>query len=330
MFQRRIPQGHDLEILTPTGRQGNAFIDATQNSQRDQFLSNVFLPSFQFAGSHQVKVGVDFDRWSYSQDIRRTGYELFGVSGTLLSRTIFAGNGKAMSAIWKHLPMPWMPGASGRICWWRWGYGRIGTTWFIRWSFRRAYRFRMLPSESRQTRISGGYAIIYDGTRLNQFARPLDQYSITTHFDAGGAIIRGPAYVVSSMDDPHFSAPRSQNWSLGLDQHVIGNVYLSVNALRRRGTNGFTYANLLNQGIAPPPALVARYNTTVFDGVYNLTNYRKDSYDSVEVAVRQNFRKQYEWMASYMRSRATSNAVMDLSIDQILRASENFGRLPVG
>lgn len=328
VFQRRIPQGHDLEILTPTGRQGNSFIDATQNSQRDQFLSNVFLPSFQFAGSHQVKVGVDFDRLNYSQDIRRTGYELFGVSGTLLSRTIFAGSGKAN--------INNLEASSYAVDAWRIrpnllveaGVRQDWDNLVHQVVFSPRLSFSYAPFASRQTRISGGYAVIYDGTRLDQFARPLDQYSMTTHFDPGGAIIRGPAYVVSSIDDPHFSAPRSQNWSIGLDQHVTGNIYLAINALRRRGTHGFAYANLLNQDTAPPPALVARYNTTEFDGVYNLTNYRKDSYDSVEVAVRQNFRKQYEWMASYTRSRATSNAVMDLSIDQILHAAENFGKLP--
>ena len=328
VFARRIPQGHDLAILTPEGRQGNSFIDSTQNSQRDQFLSNLFLPSFQFAGNHLVKVGVDFDRLGYSQDIVRTGYELFGVSGALLSRTVFAGSGiahvhnfEASSYVvdaWRIRPNVLVE-AGVRQDWDNIVHQLVLSP---------RLSFSYAPFKSRQTRISGGYAIIYDGTRLDQFAHPLDQYSTTTYFDPNGNVTRGPAYVVSRNDNPHFSAPRAQNWSLGLDQHVAGNIYLSVNALRRRGVHGFTYVNTLNGGGAPPPALVALYNTTVFDGIYNLTNYRKDRYDSVEVALRQNFHKQYEWMASYTRSRATSNSVMDLSVDQILRAADNLGRLP--
>jgi hypothetical protein len=51
-------------------------------------------------------------------------------------------------------------------------------------------------------------------------------------------------------------------------------------------------------------------------------------YDSVQVAVRQTFRKQYEWMASYMRSRALSNAVVDISADDPLLVTNNVGRMP--
>jgi hypothetical protein len=107
----------------------------------------------------------------------------------------------------------------------------------------------------------------------------------------------------------------------------VGKLYTSVNLVRRRGDRAFTYINELTSVGAPPP-ITAFYNTTVFDGIYNLTNLRRDAYDSAEVALRQNFGGQYEWMASYTRSRAASNAVVDQSIDQILRASENFGRLP--
>ncbi|MEO8130938.1 MAG: carboxypeptidase-like regulatory domain-containing protein, partial [Bryobacteraceae bacterium] len=109
VYQRRIPQGHDYQILTPFGRAGNSFLDATQRSRRDQFLSNLFLPSFSFAGSHQVKVGMDLNRLQYDQDYSRTGYELFGVNGTRLSLTTFAGSGKVHTGnvgAWKRYAGP--------------------------------------------------------------------------------------------------------------------------------------------------------------------------------------------------------------------------------
>jgi outer membrane receptor protein involved in Fe transport len=46
-------------------------------------------------------------------------------------------------------------------------------------------------------------------------------------------------------------------------------------------------------------------------GVYQLANLRRDDYDSVQISARQTFSGQYEWMASYTRSRAQSNAVLD-------------------
>ncbi len=326
-FQRSIPQGHDLQILTPTGRGGNSFLDAKQDSRRDQVLANLFLPSFHFLGSHQTKVGIDLDRLDYSQDNSRTGYEIFGVAGTLLARTTFAGSGRVKTNN--------SEASSYAVDAWRlrpnllveFGMRQDWDALVRRVSFSPRASFSYSPFQSHGTKISGGYAVIYDGTRLELFARPHDQYSLTTHYDPSGAVIGGPSVSIFRDDNRRLAAPRSQNWSLGIDQHLVGNIYGAVNLLRRRGDHGFTYVNVLTPD-GPPPAIAAEYNTPLFDGIYNLSNVRKDAYDSVEIAVRQNLHKQYEWMASYTRSNARSNAVLDLSIDQVLHAAENFGRLP--
>ena len=67
-------------------------------------------------------------------------------------------------------------------------------------------------------------------------------------------------------------------------------------------------------------------NHLAADSVYHAL--RRDVFDSVEITVRQPFRQEYEWMASYARSRALSNAVVDLSIDEPWRIFNNFGRMP--
>ena len=56
-------------------------------------------------------------------------------------------------------------------------------------------------------------------------------------------------------------------------------------------------------------------------------NSRRDVYDR-EVTARQAFRNQYEWLASYTRSRALSNAVVDISADDPLLVTSNIGRMP--
>ena len=65
-----------------------------------------------------------------------------------------------------------------------------------------------------------------------------------------------------------------------------------------------------------------------FGGTYALTNQRRDAYDEVALVARQTFGDQYGWMASYVRSRAASNAVLDVSVDQPLQVLNNFGRMP--
>jgi hypothetical protein len=63
-------------------------------------------------------------------------------------------------------------------------------------------------------------------------------------------------------------------------------------------------------------------------GTYVLSNQRRDEYDEAAITVRQSLGDQHEWLASYVRSRAASNAVLDVSIDQPLQVTDNFGRMP--
>jgi outer membrane receptor protein involved in Fe transport len=61
---------------------------------RDQGIFNAYLPAYHFLGAHQFKAGIDADRIRYNGDFQRTGYELLGLSGELLSKTLFQGSGK--------------------------------------------------------------------------------------------------------------------------------------------------------------------------------------------------------------------------------------------
>ena len=60
---------------------------------------------------------------------------------------------------------------------------------------------------------------------------------------------------------------------------------------------------------------------------FDLTNFRRDVYDSFSVTFHQTFGRDYSWMANYTRSRALSNSVIDVSVDQRLQVINNFGRL---
>jgi hypothetical protein len=63
-------------------------------------------------------------------------------------------------------------------------------------------------------------------------------------------------------------------------------------------------------------------------GIYQLTNLRRDDYDSVGVSIRQTLSGQYEWMASYTHSRALSNAVLDPNSAQPLQVLPNLVPMP--
>lgn len=326
---RQNPEGIGTYNIMPNGTSGYYFVDSSQNSRRDQFLGNLFLPARHLAGSHQLKVGFDVDRLSYSQDISRTGYNLYGESGGLLRSVVFAGNGKFSK-----------PGlyASSYVTD-RWQVRQklflelgVRQDWDdilsrFEWSPRAAFSFA--PAASGNTRISGGYAVVYDPTIIQLFARPLDQYTLTNIYSPSGALLFPKALSVYSIPNPRLPAPRFQNWSLGLDHQFPHRIKASFSLLRRRGDKGFAYVNAIPAPVIAPPDIAATYGASYVEQIFQLTNTRRDQYDAAQVIVHQPIRGRYEWMASYTRSRAWSTAALDPRLEQtLLIGPDNSGPLP--
>ncbi len=102
---------------------------------------------------------------------------------------------------------------------------------------------------------------------------------------------------------------------------------MTAKYLRRRGTDGFAFVNVL----APdaPPSLLPLPASNSGRAVYQLTNLRRDGLrDSFAISVRQKLSGQFEWMASYTRSRAVSNAVLDPNTPQPLQVLSDFVPMP--
>ncbi|MBZ5608080.1 MAG: TonB-dependent receptor [Acidobacteriia bacterium] len=326
-FSREIPQGQSTYLFTPEGRRGNFYVDSTQESDRKQFLTNLFLPSFHWLGSHQIKTGIDVDRLNYRQDIRRTAFENLDQAGRLLRLVAFEGNGA--------LSQPSLEASSYLLDHWKirpdlYVDAGVRQDWdeLVRdvvWSPRVAFSYA--PFRSNNTKVSGGYAVTYDQTTPQLFSRPADAFSLTTAYNPNGSVQSGPAATVFTIA-PHLEMSRYQSWSLGLEQVLPERMLLGVNLLRRRGNDGLAYVNVLNPGAPLPPDLVAAYQTTQFDGIYRLENVRRDWYDSFEIRLQQPFGNGYEWLASYARSRARSTSVVDVSVDQPEIVADNAGRLP--
>jgi hypothetical protein len=294
-FARAIPQGTEFYQIKPAGHNGNYFLNSTIRSRRDQFVSNLFLPAFHLAGTHQLKVGDDFDRLHFEESSRRTGYENYGLSGLLIRRTTFGGSG--------FLERPSLELSSYVLDAWRirsnltadLGIRQDWDELVRRTVFSPRLSVAYAPFAKRGTRVSGGYAVTCDASNPSIFARPLDQYSLSTTFNPDGTILRGPLMAAYTIVNPHLQAPQYRNWTFQLDQQLPRRLQLGINLLRKRGEHGFAYANMFSAAAPPPPG---------YEAVYALTNLRKDTYDSAEVSLHQSLGHQYEWMASYTRSRA--------------------------
>ena len=138
--------------------------------------------------------------------------------------------------------------------------------------------------------------------------RPADQVALTTSYGPDGAPM-GPAQP-TVFQVGQFQLPRATNWNIDIDHQIASNTYLSGKYLRRRDDDGFVFSYALASGAGP--SLLPLPNT-IAPGVYQLANVRQDDYDSVQIGIRQTLSGQHEWMASYTRSRAVSNALLDPS-----------------
>lgn len=326
-FARQIPHGDALYQYTPDGVAGNYYVNSTQHSERKQFLANVFFRSLHWAGTHQIKAGTDLDRLDYSQDILRTGFENVSVTGAVLRQVTFGGSGI--------LSRPSLEASSYVQDTWKLRSNLV-LQGGVRQDWDELIRDTVLsprvsasyaPFASGKTKIAAGYAVVYDATPPQLFSRPQDQYSLTTVYNPDGTIQSGPAETVF-VSGGHLSAPRYDNWSAGLEQMLPANVLLSVNLLRRRTDDGLTYVNILNPNGPLPSGLAPVYQATQFASVYQLQNSGTFLYHSAELRLHQRFGKGFEWMASYTRSLATSNSVVDVNIDQPTVVSLDTGRLP--
>lgn len=326
-FARETPQGNGPLIVTPDGYSGNAPLNAARRGGRDQWLASVVLPEFAARGAHQVKAGIDVSRVAFEQRASRSGLEYYN-RGRLVSSVVFGGSDELSRS---NLETSLFVQDA-----WKWKRGvlleagvradrdRLVGTWTVSPRLGLAWKPRGLGG----TMLRAGYAVVYEETNLRLFTRPLDQYSLTTWYAPDGT--RGPATTatVFTLGNQRLSAPRARNWNAGIQHAVTGNTDLQVRYFGRRGVRGFTYVNQLAPGQPAPLDMAQQFGASAFEALYSLGNQRRDAYDSLEVTARQTLRRQYGWLASYTRSRAVSNAVLDIEIADPIRVLRNVGPMP--
>jgi len=327
-YGREIPQGWGILQYTPEGKRGYHFVDALRRGSRDQAMVNGFLPVLNAAGTHQLKMGLDVHRVRYWQDVERSAYENFNESGTPLALTRFVGNGNlALTNIesamfvqdsWRARPSLLVE-AGMRLDWdqlvRRWSPSpRLGIAWS--------------PPFGEHTKLYAGVARVYDATNLRLFSRPEDQYAVTSYFFPDGSVGRGPALTLFQGPSSPLRRPFGNTINYGAEHHMGGSLALRADVLYRHGTRGFTYLNSVNSADAPIPDWIEPQQARVVDALFVLTNSRVDTYKAVSLTVKQNFGRLYEWRANYTWSRALSNAVVDVNVDDPISVLNNAGPMP--
>lgn len=320
--QLQVPEGDAPYLLTPEGRSGNYFVNSRQHGSRKEAFVNFFPPAFHFAGRHQIQIGADAQRLTYSAQIHRNAYEVIGLAGLPVFETTFIGSGdfdKLNLALASYINDHWQPLPRLSID------AGLREDWdelVRRTAFGPRFSAAFAPFGSSNTKLVGGYSVIFDATNLALFSKPLDQQAVTVPYSSTG--VPETPLMTTFVPGHGLSLPRYDILSAGLEQNLGHRIYAKFEWLRKRSNNGFVYAPETAGPISIQPEVLG-YG---YGGIYTLTNLRRDVYDEVGVTIRHSFGDQYEWLVSYVRSSATSNAVLDVSVDQPLQVINNLGPMP--
>jgi len=321
----------------PVTTSGSYYLADDTHARRWQILSNLFFPSRQWHGRHDLKVGIDLDRIDYDAAFARQPISFLTAAQNSLPAGVTCLNatqdqmfpctrystfGPAprheqfnteLSAYFEDrwaltdrlliepgLRLDWDQGIHDTV------YSpRLAGTYVL--------------DNSGNTKISGGVGTVYDATPIFLIARPYAGtrqdtfYSISDSACIADCVTTtGPVSTTFTANNGTVRLPRFLNWSVGLEKKLPAAVYLKAEYLQRRGHHGYVYDTPNNTA----------------SGNFILQNTRQDHYSAFQISLRRKFSESYMIMGSYTRSAVRSNQALDFNIDNPILSSQQPGPYP--
>jgi hypothetical protein len=312
-FLRSTPQGNEPYVITPFGSQGNFYANQTTYTGRQEWLVNGFLAPIHAYGRHQIEVGIDAEHSDIEQTIDRNEYTTAGVNNEIIRQVQFLGsphqfdnNSEAYAyALDRWSPIETLVVEGGLRSQWDQYAGaapvapRLAASWSPKWAG--------------GAKFSAGWGIFYDAITLDMLALSQEQTSISTFYGPTGAVTGVPIETQFILKRENLRLPRFALTSFSAEKKLPWEIYGKVNLISREGSRGFAF-----EDEAVSPAL----------NLYVLDNIQRQTYRAAEFAFRRTFLSRYQWFASYTRSEARANAVIDYSVENPILAPQAGGPLP--
>lgn len=312
---------------------GSYYLGDETHARRWQALSNLFLPSHQWHGRHDFKIGFDLDRISYDANFERGSISYLTGTNVLTSAdecltapqtgqfpcTRYSSFGPAPL----HEEYNVEASAYAEDRWSVTNRLLLEPGMRIDWDeiVRHAEVAPRLAGtyvldNAGNTKLSAGIGLIYDATPIYLIARPYAGTREDTYYTltpgciaiSGCVTTTGPFRTSFSADASRLEMPRFVNWSLGLEKKLPQAIYLKAEFMEKRGTRGFVYNS--------PDAT---------GGDFSLQNARDDRYTALQLTARHNFHENYTIMGAYTRSSARSNEALDFNVDNPLLGGQQPG-----
>ncbi len=312
---------------------GSYYLGDETHARRWQGLANLLLPSHQWLGRHDFKVGVDLDRISYDAQFARqpisflSGDNLLNSSDECLTVPHTGSFPCTRYSSFSAAPLHWQYNAEvSAYAEDRWSVtNRLLIEPGVRLDWDEIVRHAEIAprlagtyvlDQAGNTKVSAGIGLVYDATPIYLIARPYTGtrqdtfYSVTdSTCQVNCVATTGPILTTFSANPGALVAPRFVNWSVALEKKLPAAIYLKAEFLEKRGSRGFVYD-------APHAAT---------GGNFVLQNTRDDHYTALQIMLRHNFRETYSVMGSYTRSSATSNQALDFNVDNPILSAQQPG-----
>lgn len=303
-----VPQGSQLYVLTPTGPQGNYFVNQVQNSSRLQGLVNAIFSSRKWHGSHDLRFGLNFDRTHVDQLSTRGPVDVVQSDGATVRSTSFAGNGNVTASVAQG-------GAYAEDSW------QIRRDVILQSTFRvdrNDFVRRFIPQPRfivnwtpGRSKFSLGWGLYYQPLYPSLLAQARDQSRLDVLLNAQGnsAVPIDTSFQLGSgLQQPFFNMSSFQ-WERQWTERVSSSVHL----MQRIQHHGLSY-----EDVSANPLL----------RTMQLTDGREDRYDSAQVTLRRSLRNGSDLMVDYTYSRARSNQIFTYSLEDLVLSTQAGGLLP--
>ncbi|HEX4950989.1 MAG TPA: carboxypeptidase regulatory-like domain-containing protein [Blastocatellia bacterium] len=309
-----IPQGTQMYVLRPDGASGGFYRYAERDASRVQGITNLTLPPLQIPnrGRHELRLGLDIDRTTYHLSQRRQPIQVLRANNTLARRIMFSNDppfDRSKLDLSGYVQDRWtisqraVVEAGLRL-------DRDSIVKSLLLSPRLATS--VLLTRDGETKLVLGAGLFHDATNLEFITRPTEGRRTDAFYAADGrTLLRAPVETSFFVNEQMLRTPRFFNWSAELERKLPAAIYLRVEYTGKRGQNGIAFDRIAT---TDPTRNVMAYN-----------NNRRDKYDALTVTMRRAYKEEYALFASYTRSSARTNAVIDLMLDTILFTQQSGG-----
>ena len=307
------PQGALPYVLLINGTTGNYFQRLHQRGRRLQAVGSVTAASRHWHGTHQLAAGANASGVVYSQSAQRTEIQALRADGTLVRQSTFSGlanprlsntqAGAYAQDTWT-ISKRFVFQAGLRTDWDRFTQSAMTEP-------RASANF--LPFANDRAKLSLGWGIYNAPLNLSVIGQAFDQQQIDSFYDPTGTVVVLDAVTsqfvlpASGLRQPRFTIS-----SAGWQQKLAHNTLVALELLARNGGHGFAF---VDQQPAQP------------GGIFLLHDQRKDRYRAVTISAHDVFSESTELFATYTRSSARSNEVLNPALGSIFYAPQQSGNV---